>query len=78
MSTPPTPGPWQYDGKFTVTIPHAQGDTSFRTHPEDARLIALAPDLLLACKMALNDRMYKDWPEIADFLITLIKKAEGP
>lgn len=34
-------------------------------------------DLLIACKAALNDRMYKDWPGIADLLIAAIAKAEG-
>lgn len=41
----------------------------------DARLIAAAPDLLHACEAALNDRMFKDWPEIATLLIAAIKKA---
>ncbi len=44
---------------------------------ENASLIAAAPDLLLACKMALNDRMFKDWPPIATALIAAIAKAEG-
>ena len=43
----------------------------------DARLIIAAPDLLVAAKAALNDRMYKDWPGIADLLIAAIGKAEG-
>ena len=41
----------------------------------DARLIAAAPDLLIAAKVALN-HMYKDWPGIADLLIVAIAKAE--
>lgn len=45
-----TPGPWEWDGKFIVCIPHAEGVTCFRTNPEDARLIAAAPDLLKALK----------------------------
>ena len=44
---------------------------------EDWRLISAAPDLLAAAKCALNDRMYKDWPDIADLLIAAIAKAEG-
>lgn len=43
----------------------------------DARLIAAAPDLLVACKAALNDRMFKDWPGIAALLMDAIAKAEG-
>jgi hypothetical protein len=46
----PTPGPWEWDGRFTVTIPHRTGDAPFRTNPEDARLIVAAPDLLLSVK----------------------------
>ena len=45
-----TPGPWHWDGEFIVTIPHRNGHTSFGTNPEDARLIAAAPDLLAALK----------------------------
>jgi hypothetical protein len=45
-----TPGPWEYDGKFRVGIPHKDGWTGFRTNPNDARLIAAAPELLAACK----------------------------
>lgn len=44
---------------------------------DDAHLIAAAPDLLLACRMALNDRRFDDWPEIAPYLIAAIAKAEG-
>lgn len=43
----------------------------------NANLIASAPDLLMACEMALNDRMYKDWPSIADALMAAIVKAKG-
>jgi hypothetical protein len=54
-----TPGPWEYDGKFQVGIPHKDGWTGFRTNPEDARLIAAAPDMLAALKeiVALDGRM---------------------
>lgn len=45
--------------------------------PCDVRLIAAAPDLLVAAKVALNDQMYKDWPRIADLLVAAITKAEG-
>lgn len=50
VSIPHTPGPWEYDGKFTVGIPHASGLLPFRVMPEDARLIVKAPDLLASCK----------------------------
>lgn len=32
--------------------------------------------LLVACKMALNDRQFDDWPTIAPHLIAAIAKAE--
>lgn len=43
----------------------------------NAQLIAAAPDLLAAARAALNDRMYKEWPQVADLLIAAIAKAEG-
>ena len=49
-----TPGPWEWDGKFTVSIPHVKGLTAFRTNPEDARLIAAAPELLEALRDLLE------------------------
>lgn len=48
-----TPGSWTWDGKFTVTIPNADGSFyAFRTDPDAARLIAAAPDLLDALRRA--------------------------
>ena len=43
----------------------------------NARLICAAPDLLAACEAALNDRMYKDWPQVADLMKAAIKKAKN-
>lgn len=37
-----TSPPWSWDGKYTVTIPHANGDTSFRTMPEDGEFMVHA------------------------------------
>jgi hypothetical protein len=51
MSHRHTPGPWEWNGKFMVGIPHKGGETYFRTNPEDAQLIAAAPDLLEALEM---------------------------
>lgn len=46
--------------------------------PTEVRSIyEAAPDLLEACEAALNDRMYKDWPEIATLLMNAIEKAKG-
>jgi hypothetical protein len=41
----------------------------------NARLVSAAPDLLAACEAALNERMFKDWPDVATLLIKAIKKA---
>ena len=43
----------------------------------NAYLAAAAPELLTACEAALNDRMFKDWPEIATLLKNAIAKARG-
>jgi hypothetical protein len=43
----------------------------------NACLIAAAPELLTACEMALNDRMFNDWPAIATALSAAIAKAKG-
>ena len=43
----------------------------------NARLIAAAPELLAACEAALNDRMFKELPEVATLLINAIAKARG-
>lgn len=85
-----TPGPWTWDGKFTVGIPHAEGDTFFRTNPEDARLIASAPELLDAAHAmveALDQTKYDvfigsptDLMRLTDgrrALVDAIAKAEG-
>jgi hypothetical protein len=53
---------------------------SGESYPQDvanAHLIAAAPELLAAARAALNDRMHKEWPEVADLLIAAITKAEG-
>lgn len=79
-----TPGPWHegVGGNLRVYGPDAKGEHSglvalvFKGRA-NVRLIAAAPDLLIACKAALNDRMYKDWPGIADLLIAAIAEAEG-
>jgi hypothetical protein len=48
-----------------------------RVSDDDACLIAAAPELLTACEMALNDRMFNDWPAIATALSAAIAKAKG-
>ena len=84
-----TPGPWTYRGHSDRSPNRiaAADDTVImddeeyyqRCSPNDADwpLIAAAPDLLAACKAALNDRMYTDWPGVADLLLAAIAKAEG-
>lgn len=88
-----TPGPWAVDddrdriyirpdgtGWLLAVVPRdlfmAQQKQEWSIEA-NARLIAAAPDLLTACKVALNDRMFKDWPTIAPILIAAIAKAEG-
>lgn len=52
MDEPWTPGPWEHDGKFTVSMvietgEYAGGEYAFRlARVDDARLISLAPDLV--------------------------------
>jgi len=82
-STTHTRGPWEvvpgdWSDDWGVTERGVAGQSIAQMVWEnDARLIAAAPDLLQACKIALNDRMYKDWPDVADILMDAIKKAEG-
>lgn len=69
MNTKHTPGPWQYDGmwslimagKYEIAAIHAARfaeETSRRKRLDEvqanARLIAAAPELLEACKRALS------------------------
>lgn len=66
MSKPAfTKGPWSYDGKFTVGIPHEKGDTFFRTNPEDARLTSAAPELFEALE-AIDQHWSEFWPKGPD------------
>ena len=84
-----TPGPWMRHDYRVFREGQQASDLTFvaqtafnaaqrtSTAEANARLIAAAPDLLTACKMALNERMFKDWPEVATALIAAIAKAEG-
>lgn len=38
---------------------------------------AVNAELLAACEAALNDRMFKDWPEVATLLKNAIAKAKA-
>lgn len=60
---------YEDDPEIAVVGPHGS--------EADARLMSAAPELLAACKAALNDRMYREWPAIADLLKAAIVKAEG-
>jgi len=75
-----TPGPWEYDGKFTVCIPHQEGLTCFRTNMSDAQLIAAAPDMLEALQK-FSDMMEPDEGHPLDgalsLALTAIAKATG-
>ena len=65
-----------FDGSEKAIVDRVRGGSQEQANA-NAYLIAAAPDLLMACQMALNDRMFKDWPEIATALIAAIAKAEG-
>ena len=58
-----TPGPWEYDGLFTIFITDSAGNewhiASIKHHQDEvskanARLIAAAPELLEACQAAFD------------------------
>lgn len=85
-----TPGPWTFEIRTDYPNGHVEGIwgptgeeivvTDSGYYPptiDDARLICAAPALLQACKAALNARMYREWPELADFLMAAIRLAEG-
>jgi len=86
-----TPGPWKYstnvgptkalivenDGSTVVEIGNRTHDSRF---VHNARLIAAAPDLLEACKVALEsseDEYGGGWTHVNDALRGAIAKAEG-
>lgn len=79
-----TPGPWHWDGKFTVTIPNAVGMTAFCMNPDDGRLIAAAPDMLKALRDTLTYWTETGFAEcdpgcdcIVDAVRAAIAKTEG-
>jgi hypothetical protein len=81
-----TPGPWNWNADGYLLLSAADVDERNAIieldEPQymetgDKSLIAAAPELLVACKAALNARMYREWPEVADLLIAAIAKAEG-
>ena len=88
-----TPGPWWYD-EHTECIGSPAGwicslhyygerksDVPFGGQTNDARLIAAAPDLLQACKVALDalgcDRIRQDRLEAQRIIHAAVRKAEG-
>ncbi len=82
-----TSRPWEAKWpKFDSLIVDADdriiASVSFNDHDHkeceaNSYLIAAAPDLFHACEAALNDRMFKDWPDVATILIAAINKAKG-
>ncbi len=88
-----TPAPWNWDGNvcdYDATneapwlvhldkYPPILGGQIKCVNPDDARLIAAAPDLLAACKAALDDDEGDEsmgWFKW-DAMRTAVKKAEG-
>ena len=85
-SEKPTPGPWTagpaYDGGFhDIDAPSTRALICAVEGEADARLIAAAPDLLAACKVALamHDKFGVDAEPYIDFgmLRAAIAKATG-
>ena len=66
-----------YSSLADLHVARVWSDVSVGDAEANARLIAAAPDLLTACEVALNDRMFKDWPDVATMLQNAIKKARG-
>jgi len=88
-----TPGPWWYNEHTecigspagwvaTLGVRERKSDVPFGKKIDDAHLIAAAPDLLVACKMAfaeLGDMRYEgsDDYDVMGVLKAAIAKAEG-
>lgn len=88
-----TPGPWEAQGYLPESYRvHPQGNPQYQTATPDeffanVRLIAAAPELLEACKVALREvesmerftsfRVGADLYDISDMLKAAIAKAEG-
>ena len=79
-----TPGPWEFDGPPHNIIVWSSSEnricfmTSDGPAEANARLIAAAPDLLVAAK-AKRDAIYRHEHAKADELLLLaLAKAEGP
>lgn len=96
-TTKHTPGPWETGGVMTLVefrpegwnAPMCIADCHTKNAPQsetervaNARLIAAAPELLEACKAAMNDKyarfgMTKDNYPVREILARAITKAEG-
>ena len=78
-----TPGPWKVtpDSWVMTDTNPSQGIAKIITHvvgfPENARLIAAAPDLLEACRKALAILHYHNSNVTAASVEAAIAKAEG-
>ena len=80
----PTDGPWRSNGfevlaRSGVRIANTWSSAiSSKEYEANARLIAASPDLLEACKIALDAIERSHWHEITRAAIyAAIKKAEG-
>lgn len=87
-----TPGPWNWENDRTILVAEngeriasdadAQYDLLDGPNADaNANLIAAAPDLLAACKAALDRHNYqgdgRPWPQLFDKIRDAIAKAEG-
>lgn len=64
-------------GHSVVFLEQLAMNPNYEAMDANARLISAAPDLLAACEAALNDRMFKEWPEVATLLKNALAKARG-
>ncbi len=82
-----TPVPWKVVPFVDATIIDSETESGYGTeicrlhgrpeHLDNARLIASAPDLLEACKMAVTEIYWSDHPELCDKINAAIAKATG-
>lgn len=54
MESKHTPGPWRRQSPLSITIVAGNGTYVCRTNRDNARLIAAAPDLLTAARLAFG------------------------
>lgn len=69
-------------GRLAAYLLHPDGtdanaDMTAMCYGDITDCLLLIGELANAARAALGDRMYRDWPEIANLLITAIEKTTG-